>query len=144
MSGKTDVVKGRLKEAAGAVTGNDELRTEGKTDARSDAKSDSKSDGKSDTRIAAKDRDAKDKDHDSKDKVRFTLQLSSFQDKSEAEAFLATTRSAGFQTYLTEADVNGKGFYRIRLGSFRSQDAANDAKAEYDKTSKKPAQVTRL
>jgi uncharacterized protein YjbJ (UPF0337 family) len=32
MSGKTDVVKGRLKEAAGALTGNDELRTEGKTD----------------------------------------------------------------------------------------------------------------
>ena len=32
MSGKTDVVKGRLKEAAGALTGNDKLRTEGKTD----------------------------------------------------------------------------------------------------------------
>ena len=32
MSGKTDVVKGRLKEAAGALTGNDELRAEGETD----------------------------------------------------------------------------------------------------------------
>jgi uncharacterized protein YjbJ (UPF0337 family) len=32
MSGKTDVVKGRLKEATGALTGNDELRAEGKTD----------------------------------------------------------------------------------------------------------------
>jgi len=32
MSGNTDVVKGRLKEAAGALTGNDELRAEGKTD----------------------------------------------------------------------------------------------------------------
>jgi uncharacterized protein YjbJ (UPF0337 family) len=32
MSGKTDVVKGRIKEAAGAVTGNDKLREEGKTD----------------------------------------------------------------------------------------------------------------
>jgi len=32
MSGKTDVVKGRIKEAAGALTGNDELREEGKTD----------------------------------------------------------------------------------------------------------------
>jgi len=32
MSGKTDVVKGRIKEAAGALTGNDKLRTEGKTD----------------------------------------------------------------------------------------------------------------
>ena len=32
MSGKRDVVKGRLKEAAGALTGNDKLRAEGKTD----------------------------------------------------------------------------------------------------------------
>ena len=32
MSGKTDVVKGRIKEAAGALTGNDALRDEGKTD----------------------------------------------------------------------------------------------------------------
>jgi uncharacterized protein YjbJ (UPF0337 family) len=32
MSGKTDVVKGRIKEAAGALTGNDALREEGKAD----------------------------------------------------------------------------------------------------------------
>ena len=32
MGGKTDVVKGRVKEAAGALTGNDKLREEGKTD----------------------------------------------------------------------------------------------------------------
>ena len=32
MSGTTDVVKGRLKEAAGALIGNDKLRAEGKTD----------------------------------------------------------------------------------------------------------------
>ena len=32
MSGKTDIVKGRIKEAAGALTGNDTLREEGKTD----------------------------------------------------------------------------------------------------------------
>jgi uncharacterized protein YjbJ (UPF0337 family) len=32
MSGKTDVVKGRIKEATGLLTGNDALREEGKTD----------------------------------------------------------------------------------------------------------------
>jgi uncharacterized protein YjbJ (UPF0337 family) len=32
ISGKTDEVKGRIKEAAGAVTDNDKLRAEGKTD----------------------------------------------------------------------------------------------------------------
>ena len=32
MSGKADEVKGRVKEAAGALTDNDKLRQEGKTD----------------------------------------------------------------------------------------------------------------
>lgn len=32
MAGRTDIVKGRVKEAAGALTGNDKLRDEGKTD----------------------------------------------------------------------------------------------------------------
>jgi len=32
MGGKTDEVKGRIKEAAGALTDNDELREEGQTD----------------------------------------------------------------------------------------------------------------
>ena len=78
-------------------------------------------------------------------KTRFTLQLSSFQDRSEAEAFLAATKSAGFQAYITEADVGSKGtFYRVRFGSYRSLEAANDAKEEYEKAAKKTAQVMRL
>ena len=32
MSGKTDVVKGRIKEAAGDLTGNEKPREEGQTD----------------------------------------------------------------------------------------------------------------
>jgi uncharacterized protein YjbJ (UPF0337 family) len=32
MSGKTDVAKGRIKEAAGALTGSEKLRAEGRTD----------------------------------------------------------------------------------------------------------------
>ena len=32
MGGKAEEVKGRIKEAAGALTGNDELRAEGQTD----------------------------------------------------------------------------------------------------------------
>ena len=32
MSGETDVAKGRIKEAAGVLTGNDKLRAEGKDD----------------------------------------------------------------------------------------------------------------
>jgi uncharacterized protein YjbJ (UPF0337 family) len=32
MGGKTDIAKGRIKEAAGVLTDNDKLRREGKTD----------------------------------------------------------------------------------------------------------------
>jgi uncharacterized protein YjbJ (UPF0337 family) len=32
MGGKTDELKGRIKEAAGVLTGNDKLRAEGKSD----------------------------------------------------------------------------------------------------------------
>ena len=54
-------------------------------------------------------------------------------------------KSAGFQPYLTEADVTGKGtFYRVRLGSYRSLEAANDAKADYERAARKTAQVMRL
>ena len=82
---------------------------------------------------------------DGEARTKFTLQLSSFQDKAEAEAFLSSMKSAGFQPYLTEADVSGKGtFYRVRLGSYRSVDAASDAKAEFEKSSRKTAQIMRL
>lgn len=78
-------------------------------------------------------------------KGRFTLQLSSFQDKGEAQSFLDNMKAAGFEAYLTEAEVDGKGtFYRIRLGNYKSMDAANDAKAEFEKASKRNANVMRL
>ncbi len=32
MGGRTDVAKGRIKEAAGVLTGNDKLRADGKAD----------------------------------------------------------------------------------------------------------------
>ena len=32
MGGKTDEIKGRIKEATGVLTGNEELRSEGKAD----------------------------------------------------------------------------------------------------------------
>jgi cell division septation protein DedD len=104
-------------------------------------KSDAKPDKDKSTRSDAK----AERDDSDKKPGKFTLQLSSFQDKSEAEAFLSSMKTAGYQAYLTEAEVSGKGtFYRVRLGSFRSLDAATDAKAEYEKSAKKAAQVMRL
>ena len=78
------------------------------------------------------------------DKPKYTLQLSSFQDKSEAETFLSSVKSNGFGAYLTEADVDGKTYYRVRMGNYRSLDAANDAKSDFEKSSKKSASVMKL
>jgi len=76
---------------------------------------------------------------------RFTLQLSAFQDRGEAEAFLAEVKGAGFEAYLTEADVEDKGtFYRVRLGSYQSYDDAVAAKTDFERKVKKIAYVSRI
>jgi DedD protein len=78
-------------------------------------------------------------------KSRFTLQLSSFQDKTEAEAYLQQLKTNGQpNAYVTEADVDGKTFYRVRLGNYRPLEAANDAKADFEKSSKKTVSVMKL
>jgi cell division septation protein DedD len=77
-------------------------------------------------------------------KTKFTLQLSSFQDKNEAQAYLDSVKAGGYQAYVTEGDVDGKQFFRVRMGSFKSLEAANEAKSEFEKTAKKTAIVTKL
>lgn len=87
---------------------------------------------------------AKKSEAKSEDKPRYTLQLSSFQDRGEADAFLSSVKAAGYQAYVTEAEVSGKQYYRVRLGSYRSMDAANEAKSEVEKAIKKSASVMKL
>lgn len=78
-------------------------------------------------------------------KGKFTLQLSAFQDKAEAEAFLATVKGAGYGAYVVSAEVEGKGtFYRVRLGNYGTYDDAVAAKAEFERKVPKIAYVTRL
>ncbi|MGE3547640.1 MAG: SPOR domain-containing protein, partial [Kofleriaceae bacterium] len=80
-----------------------------------------------------------------KPEPRYTLQLSAFQDKSEAEAFLSSVKASGHEPYITRAEVDGKGtWYRIRLGSYKSMDAANGAKTEYERSSKQTANIIKL
>jgi cell division septation protein DedD len=78
-------------------------------------------------------------------KGRFTLQLSAFQDKTEAEAFMAEVKGAGFEAYLTEAHVEDKGtFFRVRLGSYATYDDAVTAKTDFEHRVKKIAYVSRI
>ena len=80
-----------------------------------------------------------------KQKPKFTLQLSSFQDRHEADSFLDTVRTAGYHAYLVEADVDGKGtWYRVRLGAYASYDDALAAKSDFEAKVRKIAYVTRV
>ncbi|MCE9580627.1 MAG: SPOR domain-containing protein [Deltaproteobacteria bacterium] len=123
-------------------------------------KSDKSDKAKADKTDKARDKDKADPDADHADsddapaahpdehaaaKKRYTLQLSSFRDKAEAESFLSSVKDAGYSPYLVVADVDGKGtFYRVRLGSYASSDAANDAKEAFEAKAKKSAYVTKL
>jgi DedD protein len=69
---------------------------------------------------------------DSKSRGRYTLQLSSFQDKSEAEAF--AKKFEGEQLYLVVSEIPGKGtWYRVRVGDYASAKDALAAKQSFEK-----------
>lgn len=78
-------------------------------------------------------------------KVRYTLQLSSFQDKAEAQSFLDRIRASGYsEVKMTEADVDGKTYYRVRLGTYKSMETATNAKTDYEKSTKKTASIMKM
>jgi len=69
---------------------------------------------------------------DSKGKGRFALQLSSFQDKAEAEAF--AQKFAAERPYMVVSDIPGKGvWYRVRVGDYASSKDAVAAKESFEK-----------
>jgi cell division septation protein DedD len=67
-----------------------------------------------------------------KGKVHFTLQLSSFQNRGEAEAFAAKFGSE--KTYLVVSEIPGKGtWYRVRVGDFATAKDAIGGKLAFEK-----------
>jgi DedD protein len=76
---------------------------------------------------------------------RFTLQLSAFVEKEDAEQFLQKIQSAGYHPFLVQSDVPGRGiFYRVRVGDFASRKAAADAKSDFERKQHLIAYVARL
>jgi cell division septation protein DedD len=56
----------------------------------------------------------------------WTVQLSAYQDKGEADRFAAGLRDKGYAPYIVEASIPGKGtWFRVRMGRFGSKDAAS-------------------
>jgi len=69
---------------------------------------------------------------DIKSKGHFTLQLSSFQDKAEAEAF--AKKFDGERPYMVVSDIPEKGtWYRVRVGDYVSAKEAVAAKQSFEK-----------
>ena len=69
---------------------------------------------------------------ESKSKGRYALQLSSFQDKSEAESF--AQKLDGERPYLVVSEIPGKGtWYRVRVGDYASAKDAIAAKQSFEK-----------
>jgi cell division protein FtsN len=74
----------------------------------------------------------------------YSLQLSSFQEKREAELFMAKLREGGMKPFMILAKIPGRGvWYRVRLGSYRSWDEALQAKKTFEREQKIIAYVAR-
>lgn len=77
--------------------------------------------------------------------AHFTLQVSAFPDKRDADAFMHKIQAAGYKPFVVASEIPGKGvFYRVRVGDFGSREAAIQAKAEFERKQRIIAYVTKL
>jgi cell division protein FtsN len=78
-------------------------------------------------------------------KARFTLQISSFPTKAEADAFMGKIAARGYKPYIILAEVPDKGrWYRVRVGRYGDYEEAVAAKTEFEKKENIIAYVSRL
>jgi cell division septation protein DedD len=79
------------------------------------------------------------------DDRKFTLQISSFQERAEADALVAKLNGLGYKPFIIMSDVPEKGiFFRVRIGEYPTRDAALGAKEEFEKKERIIAYVTRI
>jgi cell division septation protein DedD len=72
----------------------------------------------------------------------FTLQLSASQSRDEADRFARRLRERGYAPYILKSEVSGKGtWYRVRMGSFPTKDAAQRYLADFKRETQLPAFV---
>lgn len=73
----------------------------------------------------------------------FTLQLGSSPSQDDAKRLAARLRDRGYAPYVISAQVPGKGtWFRVRMGSFPSKDAAQSYLQDFRRESKMEAFVT--
>ena len=73
----------------------------------------------------------------------WTLQLSAYQDRAEADRFAAGLRDKGYAPFIVEASIPGKGtWYRVRMGRFANKDAATRYLTDFKRETSMNAMVT--
>jgi DedD protein len=76
---------------------------------------------------------------------RYTLHISAFSQKDDAEDFLHRIQAAGYRPSLVQSEIPGRGlFYRVRVGDYSSKKAALEAKNEFERRQRLPVYVARL
>jgi DedD protein len=72
----------------------------------------------------------------------WTLQLGASQNRDDAERMVSRLREKGYAPYIVTADVPGKGtFYRVRMGSFATREAAGRYLEDFRRETKTEAFV---
>ncbi len=73
----------------------------------------------------------------------WSLQMASYQDRSEAERFAAGLRDKGYAPYVVTADVAGKGtWFRVKVGRFSTKEAATRYLTDFKRETQMNAIVT--
>lgn len=77
------------------------------------------------------------------DKKRYSIQVGSFQDKSEADLLVDELNNNGYPAYLIKSTIPQKGvWYRVRVGYFQTRKEAEKFSSEIKKREKLPNYVT--
>ncbi|MEM9070047.1 MAG: SPOR domain-containing protein [Myxococcota bacterium] len=64
----------------------------------------------------------------------FTLQVVSYRTEEEAETFAEALRAKGHDSFVAEADIEGRGhFYRVRIGPFETMGAAQNYRRRFER-----------
>ena len=72
----------------------------------------------------------------------FTLQLGASQNREDAERLVSRLREKGYAPYIVTAEVPGKGtYYRVRMGSFATREAAGRYLEDFRRETKTEAFV---
>ncbi len=74
----------------------------------------------------------------------YSLQLSSFQERKEAEFFIQKLRQTGMKPYMTPTAIPGRGiWFRVRMGAFKTWEEALLAKQNFERKQKIIAYVSK-